>query len=110
MDAEWALFHLRRTLWDPVDPRRLGSLRPELVFHVNGEPYRFSSERTLRRFMKSPTVWCGRLRDAVSGRPFMSTRRSPAAYWIGGPYFFESESTKARFIEDPHRYEVIRPM
>jgi YHS domain-containing protein len=110
VDPEWGLFHTQRALWDPVDPTRLGSLDPALQFRVNGETYRFSSERNLRRFMLSPKTWCGMLRDPVSGHRFLPTRRSPEAYWIGGPYFFESEATKARFVEDPHRYEVIRRM
>jgi len=110
IDPEWALFHLQRALWDPVNPRRLGSLHAELQFRVNGEVYRFSSERTLRRFMRAPTHWSGLVSDPVSGRHFMPTRRSPEAYWIGGPYFFESDSTKARFVDDPRRYEIIRRM
>jgi len=110
IDPDWALYHLQRALWDPVDPRQTGSLHPELQFRVNGEVYRFSSERNLRRFMKTPTQWCGKVRDPVSGNKFMPTARSPEAYWIGGPYFFESESTKARFVDDPHRYEIIRRM
>ena len=77
---------------------------------MNGEVYRFSSERTLRQFMRSPTQWCGLLRDPVTGRRFMPTSRSPEAYWVGGPYYFENDSTKARFVEDPHRYEIIRRM
>ena len=108
MDPEWALFHLERALWDPVDPRRLGSLAAELQYRVNGEVYRFSSDRTLRQFMKSPTRWCGQLRDPVTGRCFEPSARSPEAYWVGGPYFFESESTKTVFVEDPQKYEVIR--
>ncbi len=108
MDPEWALYHMQRALWDPVDPRHLGSLDPELQFRVNGEVYRFSSEATLRRFMRTPIPWCGMLRDPVTGHHFMPSRRSPEAYWVGGPYFFESDSTRARFVEDPHRYEVIR--
>ena len=99
---------MERALWDPVNPRRIGSLRPELQFRVNGEVYRFSGEATLRRFMESPTRWCGRLRDPVTSHRFDPTARSPEAYWVGGPYFFESDSTKARFVDDPHRYEVIR--
>ena len=110
VDPDWYLYHLQRALWDPVDRRKLGSLRPELQFRVNGEVYRFSSERTMRRFMKTPTRWSGRVRDPVSGRPFKPSRQSPEAYWIGGPYFFESESTKARFVDDPRRYEIIRRM
>ena len=108
IDPEWALYHLQRALWDPVEPRLTGSLRPELQFRVNGEVYRFSSERTLRQFTKSPTRWCGLLRDPVTGRPFQPSARSPEAYWVGGPYFFESDSSKTVFVEDPHRYEVIR--
>ena len=110
MDAEWALFHLQRALWDPVDPRRLGSLRNELHFRVNGEVYRFADERNLKRFMKSPPLWSGVVRDPVTGNRFQPSAQSPEVYWIGGPYFFESDSTKAVFIEDPHRYEVIRRM
>ena len=110
IDPEWALYHTQRALWDPVDPRRLGSLDPALQFRVNGEVYRFSRPRTLRRFMKSPTRWCGAVRDPVSGHAFFPSARSPEAYWIGGPYFFESDSTKARFVDDPHRFEIIRRM
>jgi len=110
VDPEWGLFHTHRALWDPVEPTRLGSLKPELQFRVNGETYRFSCEKNLRRFVLTPRVWCGKLRDPVSGRKFMPTRNSPEAYWFTGPYFFESESTRARFVDDPHRYEVIRRM
>ena len=110
MDAEWALFHLQRALWDPVDPARLGSLEPELQYRVNGEVYRFASVRTLRQFVKTPERWCGLVRDPVTGCRFRPTPRSPEAYWIGGPYFFESDSTKARFIDDPHQYAIIRRM
>ena len=110
MDPDWALYHMRRALWDPVDPQRLGSLELALHFRVNGEVYRFSSERTLRRFMLNPKQWCGLLRDPVTGRRFMPSRRTPEAYWIGGPYFFENDSTKAVFVEDPHRFEIIRRM
>ena len=108
MDAEWALAHMQRALWDPVDPRYLGSLADTLEYRVNGEVYRFSSTKTLRQFMKTPTRWCGVLRDPVTACRFVPSDRSPEAYWIGGPYFFESDSTKERFIADPHRYEVIR--
>lgn len=110
IDAEWALFHLQRALWDPIDPHRLGSLDGDLQYRVNGEVYRFSSTRTLQRFIASPALWCGLVRDPVSGRRFLPSRRSPVAYWIGGPYYFESESTKGRFVDDPHQYEIIRRM
>ena len=110
IDAEWALYHLQRALWDPVDPKKLGSLSNLLHYRVNGEVYRFSSERTLQRFMQSPTMWCGVVRDPVSGRRFLPSRRSPTAYWVGGPYFFESESNKDQFVEDPHKFEIIRRM
>ena len=110
IDADWALFHLQRALWDPVDPRKLGSLSRDLQFRVNGEVYRFSSENTLQRFMKSPALWSGSVRDPVTGRRFRPSARSPEVWWVGGPYFFESEVTKATFIEDPKRFEVIRRM
>lgn len=110
IDADWALFHLQRALWDPVDPRKLGSLTRDLQFRVNGEVYRFSSERTLERFMKTPALWSGPVRDPVTGRRFRPSTRSPEVWWVGGPYFFETEATKATFIEDPKRYEIIRRM
>ena len=110
VDPGWGLFHTSRALWDPVQPRLLGSLRAELQFRVNGETYRFASEKNLRRFMLRPLNWCGLVRDPVTGHKFRPSRRSPEAYWIGGPYFFESETTKAQFVDDPHRYAVIRRM
>jgi YHS domain-containing protein len=108
VDPEWALFHLSRALWDPVDPTRIGSLDPALHYRVNGEVYRFAGERTLRRFAAAPALWCGLLRDPVSGLRFRPSMRSPEAYWVGGTYYFESDSTWARFVEDPRRYEVVR--
>jgi len=108
VDPEWALFHLSRSLWDPVDPARVGSLDPALRYRVNGEVYRFASERTLRRFVEAPALWCGLLRDPVSGNRFWPLTRSPEAYWLGGTYLFENDSTWAAFVADPFRYEVVR--
>ncbi len=110
MDAEWLLFHLQRALRDPVDPDLIGSVAPDLIWHVNGEAYRFANTRNLRRFMDSPTAWCGLLRDPVTGHRFLPNLGSPEAYWVNGPYFFESDSTKDEFVKDPKRYQVIRPM
>ena len=110
MDSDFALFHMQRALWDPVDPQALGSLADSLHFRVNGEVYRFASERTMRRFMRAPELWCGLLRDPVTGGRFWPSAGSPQAYWVGGPYFFASDSTRARFIADPKRYEVVRQL
>jgi len=99
---------MQRALWDPVDPRFVGSLADSLHYRVNGEVYRFSSRLTLRRFRRTPVVWCGVVRDPVTGNRFRPSSRSPAFYWGGGPYFFESDSTKRQFVADPHKYEVIR--
>jgi len=110
IDPDWALYHLQRALWDPVDPTRVGSLVDSLQYRVNGEVYRFASGRTLRRFIDTPTRWCGLLRDPVTGNRFHPTARSPQAFWVTGPYFFQNDSTKARFVADPHRYEIIRRM
>lgn len=101
---------MQRALYDPVDPALLGSLAPELQFRVNGEVYRFGSERTLRRFMADPLLYCGLLRDPVSARKFMPSTKSPNVYYVGGPYVFESDSTLARFLADPHRYEIVRAL
>ena len=58
---------MQRALYDPVDPQLLGALTADLQFRVNGEVYRFGAERTLRRFMEEPELWCGLLRDPVTG-------------------------------------------
>ncbi len=108
MDADFALFHLHRSVVDPVDPAQVGSLDDSLAFRVNGEVYHFASGRTLRRFERSPVLWCGLLRDPVTGARFWPSSRSPEAWWVGGPYFFASDSTKAAFVAEPKRYEVVR--
>jgi len=107
-DPEFALFHLQRAHWVTVDPTRVGSLAEALRARVNGEPYRFADRGTLRRFKRRPTLYCGLLRDPVTGMRFWPTARSPGAEWQGGPYFFASESTRAEFLRDPKRYEVKR--
>lgn len=101
---------MQRALYDPVDPTLLGSLQRDLQFRVNGEVYRFGSEKTLRRFMAEPQLWCGLLRDPVTGRRFRPSTQSPEAYYIGGPYYFEADSTKDVFVADPHKYEVLREL
>jgi YHS domain-containing protein len=93
-----------------VDPRLLGSLLPDHHLRVNGEVYRFGSEKTLKRFMEEPALWCGMLRDPVNGERFIPSTRSPWVYFTGGPYYFTSDSTKDLFIVDPARYEVKRAL
>jgi YHS domain-containing protein len=110
VDSEFALFHMQRALWDPVDPTRLGSLEDGLHYRVNGEIYRFADRRTLRRFRDAPALWCGLLRDPVSGERFLPSTRSPEVFWVGGPYFFTSEEHKQRFIADPKKFEVVRTL
>ncbi|MEK7329378.1 MAG: hypothetical protein AAB113_01110 [Candidatus Eisenbacteria bacterium] len=106
--ADFLLEHLRRTLWDPVDPRTLGSLDPALHARVNGEIYRCASPATLARFRRDPVRWCGILRDPVSGVRFVPDRRSPRWEYRDGPYFFSADSTGAVFRADPERYAVHR--
>lgn len=77
---------------------------------MNGEVYRFADTRDLRRFVQAPHLWCGVVRDPVSGRRFFPSAASPCAYWVGGPYYFESEANKAAFVDDPKKYEVVRAM
>ena len=93
-----------------MDPQLLGSLEPDLQFRVNGEVYRFGAERTLRRFMEEPELWCGLLRDPVNSLRFLPSTRTPRVYFIGGPYYFSSDSTRDRFLDDPSRYEVKRAL
>ncbi len=106
--AEFLLEHMRRTLWDPVDPRSLGSLDSALHARVNGEIYRFAGSVTLARFRRDPARWCGVLRDPVSGVRFVPDRWSPRWEHRDGPYFFASDSTLARFRADPERYAIHR--
>jgi YHS domain-containing protein len=110
VDSDFALFHMRRALWDPVDPSEVGSLADSLHCRVNGEVYRFASERNRRRFEAAPELWCGLLRDPVSGERFWPSARSPQAWWVGGPYFFASDSNTARFVADPKKYQVVRAL
>jgi YHS domain-containing protein len=110
VDSEFALYHLQNALWDPVDPTLLGSLQDALHYRVNGEVYRFATERTLKRFVMAPHLWCGLVRDPVTGVRFLPSSNSPEAYWVGGPYFFANDSTKAAFVSDPHKFEVVRSM
>ena len=91
-----------------MDPRLLGSLEPDLQFRVNGEVYRFGAERTLRRFMQEPELWCGLLRDPVNGMRFLPSTKTPHVSFVGGPYYFSSDSTRDRFLDDPGKFEVKR--
>jgi YHS domain-containing protein len=86
----------------------VGSLSQALRARVNGEPYRFADAGTLRRFRREPALYCGLLRDPVSGVRFWPQARSPRAEWKGEPYFFAGESTRAEFQRAPQRYEVRR--
>jgi YHS domain-containing protein len=99
---------MQRALYDPVDPQLLGSYATGMSFRVNGEWYRFGSEATMRRFMEEPRLWCGLLRDPVSGVRFLPSLHTPEVYFIGGPYYFASDSTRDAFLVDPPRYEIIR--
>lgn len=110
MDPDFALFHMQRALWDPVDPAELGSLAPALRARVNGEIYRFASVHTLKRFVAAPALYCGLLRDPVTGARFWPSARSPRLQWKDGPYFFESDSTREVFAATPAKYEVRRDL
>ncbi len=101
---------MQRALYDPVDPRLLGSLSGELQFRVNGEVYRFGAERTLDKFRSEPELWCGLLRDPVNGERFLPSTRSPRLYFVGGPYYFMGDSTRDVFLADPGKFEVKRAL
>ena len=101
---------MQRALWDPVDPTELRSLDPALRARVNGEIYRFSRPGTLRRFTVAPALYCGLLRDPVTGQRFWPSTRSPRLQWKDGPYFFASDSTRSVFAGTPARYEVRRQL
>ena len=99
---------MSRTLWDPVDPWRLGSLDARLHAKVNGEIYRFSSPATRARFRRDPLRWCGVVRDPVSAVQFVPDSLSPRCPYRDSPYFFASDSTYAVFRADPERYAIHR--
>lgn len=106
--AEFLLAHMLRTLHDPVDPRRVGSLDPTLRARVNGEIYRFASAATLARFQRDPVRWCGIVRDPVSGVCFVPDRCSPSLEWADGPYFFTCDSTRLDFSRAAGQYAIQR--
>ena len=106
--VEFLLEHMGRTLWDPVEPTRLGSLDSTLHARVNGEIYRFSSPATLARFRRDPRRWCGILRDPVNGFCFVPVRSSPWIEWADGPYFFTCDSTRLEFCRNPAQFVIQR--
>lgn len=106
--AEFLIEHMSRTLWDPVDPRQLGSLDPQLRSRVNGEIYRFASAATRARFERDPMRWCGVLRDPVSEVRFVPDRSSRRLDWVDGPYFFCCDSTRLEFSRNPLRFAINR--
>jgi YHS domain-containing protein len=106
--AEFLLEHMSRTLWDPVDPTKLGSLDPKLRAKVNGEIYRFSGKKTLARFKKDPAMWCGILRDPVNGVRFIPSLEAQSVQFQDSPYFFWSDSTQRIFSAAPERYAIHR--
>jgi YHS domain-containing protein len=106
--AEFMLEHMSRSLWDPVDPRGLGSLDSRLHARVNGEIYRFSRQETLARFRRDPVRWCGILRDPVTGQRFIPDRSSPRHDHHDVPYYFMDDSTWSAFRAAPERYAIHR--
>ena len=106
--AEFLIEHMARTLRDPVEPRRLGSLDPGLRSRVNGEIYRFASAGTRDRFERDPLRWCGIVRDPVSGECFKPDRHSRRLDWVDGPYFFTCDSTRLEFSRNPLRFAITR--
>lgn len=106
--AEFLIAHMSRTLRDPVDPRRLGSLDPALRARVNGEIYRFSSAATRDQFSRDPLRWCGLVRDPVNEVCFVPNRLTPRLDWADGPYYFTSDSTRLAFSRNPMQYAIFR--
>jgi YHS domain-containing protein len=106
--AEFLIEHMSRTLYDPVDPTRLGSLDSTLKARVNGEIYRFASMANRRRFEHDPLRWCGLVRDPVSGTVFVPDRHSRRLDYVDGPYFFTCDSTRLEFSRAPERFAIHR--
>ncbi len=106
--AEFLLEHLSRTLYDPVDPTKVVSLDPKLRFKMNGEIFRFSSQKTLDIFRRDPGAWSSILRDPVTGQRFIVSSDLPSYQHTDGPYYFTCDSTMWIFSFDPKRYEIVR--
>jgi YHS domain-containing protein len=106
--AEFLIEHMSRTLFDPVDPTRLGALDTLLRVRVNGEIYRFASTKTMARFKRDPLRWCGVLRDPVSEVVFLPGPTTKRLDWVDGPYFFCCDSTRFEFSRNPLRYAIVR--
>lgn len=106
--ADFYLEHLSRSLHDPVEPSRLGSLDTTLQARVNGEVYRFARAASRDRFRRNPLRYCGILRDPVNGVRFTPDRFSPRLIHAGVPYFFDSDSTRGVFAGAPDRYAIRR--
>ncbi|MBI1797456.1 MAG: hypothetical protein HYR74_10440 [Candidatus Eisenbacteria bacterium] len=100
---------MSRTLYDPIEPRRLASLDPKLRSRVNGEIYRFASEANRARFERDPMRWCGLVRDPVTGAVFVPGRLlSRELDYADGPYFFTCDSTRLEFSRNPERFAIHR--
>jgi len=99
---------MSESLYDPVDPARVGSLAPALRCHVNGEIYRFAAAGTRTRFRRDPVRWCGVLRDPVTGVRFRPRHGSPRYEMPDGPYFFTSDSCRRAFAADTSRFAIHR--
>ena len=80
----------------------------ELVMSYYEHYYNLAGEKTLRRFIEEPELWCGLLRDPVTGERFLPSTKSPRVWFTTGFYYFRSDATRDQFIEDPLRYEVRR--
>jgi YHS domain-containing protein len=106
--ADFLLEHLSRSMWDPVEPRRLASLDPRLRTRVNGEIYRFASAATLSRFERDPMRYCTVLRDPVNEERFRPCRTTKRLDWTDGPYFFTCDSTRLEFSRNPLKYAIQR--
>jgi len=97
-----------RTLYDPVNPRQLGSLDPKLRSRVNGEIYRFANAANLARFERDPMRFCGILRDPVNEMTFVPDKTSRRLDWVDGPYFFFCDSTRLAFGRNPEKFAIHR--
>lgn len=106
--ADFLLQHMSRTLYDPVEPTRLGSLDSTLKTRVNGEIYRFASMPNRLRFEHDPLRWCGIVRDPVSGCCFVPDSRAKRLDYTDGPYFFTCDSTRLEFSRNPERFAIHR--
>ncbi len=103
-DPERYLREMKVSLPCPVHPARRAILDSSLRAKINQDFFFFSSRAALKRFLRDPLRYCGKLTDPVDRVRFRPTKESPHVVFRGRDYYFADGSTLAKFQADPERY------